>query len=550
MRGLSASLDTALKTGTRRPAYKVYVWEASTYTEVITALYSELPFDLTEYITEIRWTPETMSIQFTDPEGDFHPDHGQYTEKLANGVIVRLKEGDSRVDEDSWIWTFTGKVKGQYGYSYSRKDRVYKGQLNVYFRGAEQSLKRRKITTRQYTVGTDIGITISDVLGMLAITEPERRIPPVLGRHYYHKTNQISQLSPWETIETLLYPALLVPYFDGEGKICAYSLTVTKKPSIVLSDYVTVHQIEAVAQAGEPINKVKVKYLDYNLTEVEGEYQRLGQASITTGFFTSKEEIECYWGADKKQRARGTKMHVVKSVNDNLLPVGTESYTEIDEFSGKITIEISAWVPALAGASMAAYLAAAAIPDKQADVTTGYASLNLVGTAPPGGGPISGVAVGQITTVSTSAGMTIPTGRIVQASALTGILITMMSLGSAQYEIWGTPYDLVYLEKEHIAIEDGTEYWAENEVEIKNDFICTAEAAKAIAINELHYYKSSFYVRRLKIDDLPSLEIGDIIELPNEGKYFVKGLSKTIKPGTVPLLDIDGFRILTMEVSE
>lgn len=544
MRALPNSLATALSTGTRRPIYRVYVWTASSYTEVVTGTNTEAPFDLTPYITEMKWSPEQLGISFTDPEADLHPDYGQYRAKLANGVIVRLKEGDTRVDEAAWVFTFTGKVKGQYGYMYSRSDKTFKGQVTAYFRGAEQSFKRRQITTREYTVGTDMGVTVGDILGMIGITENERRLSPALGRSFCHKTNQIAQLSPWEALSVLLYPAFLVPFFDGEGRFYGYWRHVSKNPDLVLPDYIRVHRLEATAQTGEPTNKVVIKYLDSNLSEIEGVDQKLGSASITTGFFTSREELKCYWSEDRKQRARNTYLKIVKSVNDNLLPVGSESYEETDAYSGKITITISAWVPTLAGALLAMYLGRAAMPDKTESTATNKAPA-LISVD-----PVSHTGTIYPGTVVTSedTGFTIPWGRIEQATILIGILAVMMSLGSAQYEVWGTPFDLVYLEKEQIVMEEGVEYWAENEVEVENDFIGTAEVAEACGINELHYCRSSFNARRLILDDMPGIEPGDVIALPDEGRFFITGLSKSIKPGAVPLLEVSCFKILGLEV--
>ena len=559
MRALPKALNHALSTGARRPAYRVYVWVDSDYTAVITGTYTEVPFDLTPYVTDLKVTHEQLSINFTDQGADLHPDYGTYRGVLANGVIVRLKEGDARVDESAWMWTFTGKVKGQYGYAYSRAEKAFKGQVSVYYRGAEQALKRRKISTQEYSVGTDLGITLGDILGMLGITEEERRVSAVLGRNYHHKTNQIVQLSPWESIESLLYPAFQVPFFDGEGKLAAYTKDVARTPDLTLPDYVKVHKIEATLQTGEPTNKVVVKYLDSDLSQIEGEDQKLGEASITTGFFTSKETIKCYWSDDKKQRAKNTRLKIIKSVNANLLPVGTESYQENDEYSGTITINISVWVPTLAGAMLAAYLAAAYKPDKTESTATNKTPtvITVPGagttlTSPPGGGPVTGVIMLQPASVTTTEdqGFTIPWGRVVQATALTGILAIMMSLGSAQYEVWGTPYDLVYLEKEHIAIEEGISYWEENEVEIENDFIGTSEVAESLAVGELHYLRSSFYVRRITMDDLPGLEPGDIIQLPYEGRYFVTGFAKSIKPGTLPVLEVDCFQVMQMEIED
>ncbi len=132
-----------------------------------------------------------------------------------------------------------------------------------------------------------------------------------------------------------------------------------------------------------------------------------------------------------------------------------------------------------------------------------------------------------------------------QAQALIGILLIMMSIGSAQYEIWGTPYDYAYLEKQSVAIEEGLEYWLENEKEIKNDFIDTHDQADTIAVTELIWEKSLSRPRRIAIEDDPALEVGDIVALPDGRKVLVTALNKKIKRGEVPTLVIDGGKVMT-----
>jgi len=142
-------------------------------------------------------------------------------------------------------------------------------------------------------------------------------------------------------------------------------------------------------------------------------------------------------------------------------------------------------------------------------------------------------------------GWTIPWGRIMQAQALIGILLIMMSIGSAQYEVWGTPYDYAYLEKQSVAIEEGLEYWLENEKEIKNDFIGTHDQADTIAVIEIIWEKSLSRPRRIAIEDDPALEVGDIVALPDGRKILVTGLNKKIRRGEVPTLVIDGGKVMT-----
>ncbi|MEW6657255.1 MAG: hypothetical protein AB1424_01215 [Thermodesulfobacteriota bacterium] len=142
-------------------------------------------------------------------------------------------------------------------------------------------------------------------------------------------------------------------------------------------------------------------------------------------------------------------------------------------------------------------------------------------------------------------GWTIPWGKILQAQASIAIMLIMMSMGSAQYEIWGTPYDYAYLEKQSIAIEDGLEYWLENEKEIKNDFIGTHTQADTIAVTELIWEKVLSNPRRISIVDDPRLEMGDIVALPDGRKVVVTALSKTIKRGEVATLVIEGGKVLS-----
>jgi hypothetical protein len=141
--------------------------------------------------------------------------------------------------------------------------------------------------------------------------------------------------------------------------------------------------------------------------------------------------------------------------------------------------------------------------------------------------------------------MTIPWGRIIQAQASVGIMLIMMSMGSAQYEVWGTPYDYAYLEKKSIAIEDGLDYWLENNLDIKNDFIGTHDQADIIAMTELIWQKCLSAPRRVAVADDPRLEIGDIIGLPDGRKMVITGMSKTIRRGEVSTLVLDGGKVFT-----
>jgi hypothetical protein len=511
MRTLSPSLQDAIDSPVRLPDFKIYAFDnkLDDYTAIINGTYTQTPLDLTDFCSEISWKPSQLSFTLQDENGDFHPDTGQYKEYMKDGAILRLLEGDVRVDIDEWAWTFTGSIRGQIGWTKGLRPSSLVAKVVVYNRDNCQAYKRRSITTREYTAGTDLGWLCQDLgINFMGLSAGEVLIPYNLGRTLMHKTNQLVQVAPWDGLTSVLEVVSLVPFFNGEGRLTTWDKNLARSPNVNLSNYTRIYQVDIPQQTGDVVNRVVVIFLDSNLTEVEGSYQCLGTASITTGFFTPKEEIKCYWSDDRKQRARNTFMKTIKSVNDNLLPIGHEDYDEDDIYSGTITITIDAWVSILATVMLVEYLVTAAIPDT--------------------------VVVFE----------TVSVGRILQAQALVVILLLMMSLGSAQYEIWGVPYDLAYLEKRSIAVEYNIPYYEENEKEIKNDFIGSHDQADTVAVTELIFEKSSGSPRKVLMDDYLQLEIGDIFQVPDGRRFFIKDMSKSIKRGEVPKLQIEGFRVL------
>ena len=521
MRNISAAMQQVIDGGLRRPAYKIYAWDptATTISAVVSAmgiLGDPAPVDLTPYASDLSWSDRQLTFNLVDPDSRFHPDFGQHKNYLRDAAIIRLLEGDETVPEADWTVTFTGQVHGQIGWSKSRQTAKMSSRVSVFGRGETQAFKRRKVTSKEYSVGTDLGIALSDMCEtFLGLTKREMRIPFTLGRQFKHKTNQLSQVTPWDGICSLLEVVCYQPYFDGEGKLSYINKSLHRPPARLYENGDRIVELNVPERSQDAVNKVTVTFLDSQLERVDGPYQKLGQAQVTTGFFSRHETLPCWWSEDHRQRASGTDMKVIKSVNSGLLPVGTERYTEGDEFHGQIDVDISIWVPILATVMLAEYLAAAAIPD-------GVQVVPLEGT-----------------------GFTISIGRILQAQAMLGIMVIMMSMGSAQYEIWGTPYDYAYLEKKSIAIEDGLDYWLENNLDLKNDFIGTHDQADIIAMTELIWQKCQGAPRKIAVADDPRLEIGDIIGLPDGRKVVVTGMSKTIKRGEVSTLVLDGSKVLT-----
>ncbi len=528
MRVLPDALEQALSQGERQPAYRILAYNPKLVkiSQVVCGTVTYPAVDLTPYCTNISWSPAQLKFTLADPDGLFHPDSGANRKYLADGAIIRLQEGDWRVDPSFWMNTFTGTVHGQIGWQKNRKTGTLSSTVSAYSRDNTSFLKKRQVTTKEYTVGTEVGLMLHDLANtFIGLADDEIRIPSILGMQFLHQVNQICQMAPWEALTTILQCVARVPFFDGDGRLACFDKNMSRLPDRQLPSYCKVTDYQIPERNQDYINKVKVIFLDANLERVESPNQKLGEATVTTGFFTFQQTLDCWWSDDHKQRASATYMRKVKSINDSLvgqiMPIGSEHYEPwSNDLGGTITVDINIWVPILATVMLMEYVGAAFIPDDVIVFSIGL-----------------GASAGE--------GITIPLGRVLQAQALIVILLLMMSLGTGQYEIYGIPYDYAYLEKESTAIEDGLEYWEENQKEIKMDFIGSYEQADYLALIELIWEKSSSYPRRLTIQDDLALETGDILQLPDGRKFLVTNLSKQVKRGEVPLLNLDCFKVMS-----
>jgi hypothetical protein len=134
--------------------------------------------DITPYASEISWSDKQLSFTMVDPRNLFHPDTGAYRNYLCDGAILRLVEGDEVLSETYWVTSFTGNIHGQVGWKKARNTGNVTAKVSVFGRGETQAFKRRKITTREYSVGTDLGIALSDICEtFMGLTQAEVRIP-------------------------------------------------------------------------------------------------------------------------------------------------------------------------------------------------------------------------------------------------------------------------------------------------------------------------------------------------------------------------------------
>jgi hypothetical protein len=524
MRALTPKLEEAVQSRSRRPAYKVLAFDPKldTMSAIVNGTYTQTPYDLTPYCTDITWSPARLQFKLADANLLFHPDYGAQRNYLVDKAIIRLVEGEEGLDESLWIMTFTGYVQGQVGWRLERRSQTLVAQISVYSRENNPPWKLRSITTRSYSVGTEIGVMLMDLCTeLMGMSEEELRFPLVLGLQFRHQSNQIVQMAPWEAVLAILQAVSRVPFFDGDGRLTSYSKDLSLPEARKLKDWKGILNYEIPENNQPAINRVNIIFLDSALSKVPGPCQKLGTAQITAGFFMPKFELDTWWSDDRKQRAEGTFMLTKQSCVTRvgrLVPIkwAEESYQEIDEYHGKITVDVPIYSDLIFAFELLQYAVTTLI---------NYDDVITFG-------------------MFAEEGITIPIGRLRSAMSLIIILATMMCIGTGSYEVWGTPYDYCYQEQKSIAIQCNLNYWEENPKDIKNDFLGSYDQADAVALTELIWEKSASLPRKLVIRDDPALEIGDTIRLPDGLKFCITDMSKQLVRGEVPLLSLDGFKVM------
>ena len=513
----SLAMNAAIEELVHRPVFKVLSYDISCATgeswgEIISQTAVQTPLDLTPWVQSVDWSYDKVDVILIDDTFLFHPDTGANRAMIGQGRGIRVIEGFTDVAEAEWEPIFTGIIQGAYGWNFVRGT-TSQVRISAMSRESNQAWKRRTITSKEYTVGTDWYSMFENVaVDVMSLTQDELAADGPWGLPFDKTTNQIVNIPPWEALTQLAQGNLSRIWFNGKGQLATYKfslshLTQTMEDSKRLSNYMQ------PSGTNEAINKVVVTYLDNELTKVVGPQQSLGTANITTGFFDLETKLDVFYSDDKKQRAENVSLNVQQSINQNDLgiSVGSERLDIDDEFGGKLIVTVDAFVSALAVSGLAGIITASFLGDE---------------------------------VVGVGAGTTIPTGRITEGLAIVQVLVAMMILGTGVYEIVGNPFDWVYLEKQAVALLNNIKFWEEKQLDIRNEFISTAEVAHQLAVTELLYHQSSTRPRTITVANDLRIEKGDIIQLPSGVRFFVLTARKRLERGVSPTMSLNGFRVL------
>ncbi|HXH10790.1 MAG TPA: hypothetical protein VNP04_13640 [Alphaproteobacteria bacterium] len=472
---------------------------------------------------------QRINFQLMEKDGIFHPDTGRYAKYLMNGQVVRLVEGDDALDEDDWIVTFTGHIRGQVGFDWDRDRLDYRAQVTAYGRRATPKFLKQKFSSRTYGKGTEYGTICNDIASsIMNMTAVElERFPSSLGKVTQFSANSIVDLTPLEAIEKILETVGQVPEFDGDGVLRTYSRDLRRGASKIFNDMSLIFYYRVPSTEVETYNSVSVIGLDKNITEMEQPEQAVGRATIPVGFWRPRHVVRIPYSKDLKTRVRNATMVIETSINDHLwLEVGSESFSRISEFEGQIDVDITDYTILLATVIAASAAVWFALPD--------------------GAAPI-GVQVDPVTGIGTTIppGFTFPFGKVTSWLTMQLALYTLSLTGSGVYEIRGNPVIPIYQEINAIVTNGNIPDHLIHQKEIRNDWVNTEEELRELGLLELIWEVAQESPREVGLLNDWGIEVGDIIQIPLGGgvKLWVDGWRKTISRGQVPILEVTCYKV-------
>ncbi len=449
-------------------------------------------FDITSYVTSLDQKSNGASITLShngELVGVARPKANQLVQIKLNGYVA------------------LNGVINTVGRDHESRGTERRFQVDVKTRDATPWWRDVRRVSPVFGVGADLGGMARSVLNALGLSMSEFTLPNI-GIYLAHDNAQLADQSAWDMLEMILQPALLEPWVDANGVLKAVSRNVRRSPDFTLT-WPQVLSLDPASNSQRPTT-VRVKWLDPKLSKVSQQDQSLAQSSLSAGFFCPRSQADVWWSEDHRQRAELTRLVVKQSVNGGLLHVGNEWYHNTSDFGGTVFVDVDAFLPVLATASLAGLLASSHIPDT--------VQVGITGT-----------------------GVTIPVGRTLQQTALNVLLITLMTMGFGVYEIWGTPYDYVHAVNETEAYDQNAADWEERVDEIANDLVPNESVASDLAVSELLYRAKSCDGATLVMADDLRVERGDIIALPDGRQVYVTDFNRPLTRGVDATLSVSGF---------
>lgn len=509
----------------RYPAFKVHVWNPIRVPmgDLVSGRPADPPLDLTPYVEQVELEE---NIGFENPD-DPSPTRIVITFRknlpfgrfrrgwISDGVLVRVFEGDTRVQDTEWVCAFTGTFRGRPGENTGSRTDLSEGlQAQAYGR-EEQFLSANPVTTESFPAGTDLGEMAYHIAWKHMGLGEDEILFGALGTKTLHVTNQIVDTPPLEALYQCMFPSGKKPKFDALGRLVAVSVDLDKPAARIYSagDHV-VEKLVASPNDIEVMNQVILRGLDHNLTRVVQDLQVLDTADLTTGFFDANVKRPCYYSEDRTQKAQDTYV-----VARHKIKWSDHQWTEVDEFHGTLSIDTHF------------------LRNVRAIIFGTYLALQLAVAALDFLAQQSNGVLGDFT-----AALRLSL-QIASQLAMAALLWSMNYIGRGEYEVWGAPFEYVYQELVSDNRLTGLDPEELRPLEYRNDFISTIEALDIAGRARLRRELLKNQTYEIDVLSDPLLEVDDVIETLNGSRYYITTVRKVFRRGAKASMNLTAWKV-------
>ncbi len=515
-------IDQIFQGSSRRPAYKVYLWNPNRadITDVVLDQSQSPRYDITPFVISVALR-ENISFENSDNAVatnatitlHYLPDAKPIpiTERtLLDGATVRIYQGDEAVgDPDNWVPIFTGVIRGNPSAIEEARFERQPQTATVVAVGREENFLNTVVTARAYPQNEDIGRAVVETavekMGL------DRREIKIGSQNYLlgHTQNQLVDIEVLKGIHQMLFTVGKKPRFDADGFFIAVDTDFDRAPTRVISENM-VAEIRREQRSDSVNNAVRLVGLDNNLTQVIEREKRLAHGETTSGFFESTVKKSVFFsesaGINEGGR-RALDTFIKEDINslENLVgqSIKWQPFLESDNistFGGRILFDTGFQ------------------PEMNALITISY----LIAA--------TGVAVSLAANIpQAAAGF-----KFAEFAAMITILTSLMTIGRVEWEIFGRPFQWVFQQLAAFAKLDGVLSKDLKEIEFRNDWIYDIDVLVARARELLRRELAKAWRFKITMLDDPILDVDDIVEIKSK-KYYINSIQRTLTRVSGPI---------------
>ena len=529
-------IDLIFQGSSRRPAYKVYLWNPNraNITDVVLDQSESPRYDITPFVISVALR-ENISFENSDNAVStnatitlhYLPDALpiQITERtLLDGAPIRIYQGDESIpDVEQWVPVFTGVIRGNPGAIEQARFERQPQTATVVAVGREENFLNTVITARAYQKGTDIGrAVVETAIEKMGLDRREIKV----GFQDYalgHTQNQLVDIEVLKGIHQMLFTVGKKPRFDADGFFTAADTDLDRAPTRVLSNDMIV-EIRREQRSDSVNNSVRLVGLDNELTQVIEREKRLAHGETTSGFFESTIKKNVFFSENAGvneggRRALGTRIE--KNINALTSAFGASltwaPFLEpdaISTFGGRIIFD-TGFAPELN-----AVLTGTFVVSESAIIAL---RILVPVTDPTVFSGAVAIRDSQITAL-----------KVASNGAITLILGSILALGRVEWEIFGQPFQNVFQQLAALATLDGVLSKDLKEIEFRNDWIYDIDVLAARAKELLKRELAKAWRFKITMLDDPVLDVDDIIEITSK-KYYITSINRTMTRVSGPI---------------